>query len=52
MPKTIGTYTVGDIECEVKVEDHGSYVIVYSTVAGSDLPISGSQTNIPKEIVK
>lgn len=52
MPISVGKYKIGDVDCEVKVSDHGTYVIVYSTVAGSDTPISGSQVNIPKELVK
>lgn len=52
MLKSIGRYSIGDIECEAKVDDHGTYVTVYSTVAGEDIPISGTQINIPKEIVK
>ena len=52
MPMSVGKYKIGDVDCEVKVSDHGTYVVVYSTVAGSDAPISGSQVNIPKEIVK
>lgn len=52
MPMSVGKYKVGGVDCEVKVSDHGTYVVVYSTVAGSDTPIPGSQANIPKEIVK
>lgn len=52
MPKSIGRYVVDGVECEAKMDDHGTYVTVYSTVAGEDLPISGSQVHIPKEIVK
>lgn len=52
MPLPVGKYKVGDVDCEVKVSDHETYVVVYSTVAGSDTPIPGSQANIPKEIVK
>ena len=52
MVTIIGTYKIGNVDCEVKVSDHGSYVVVYSTVVGGDTPISGSQVNIPKESVK
>ena len=51
MVKTIGKFKVGNAECEVKVADHGTYVVVYSTAAGSDTPIPGSQANIPKELI-
>lgn len=51
MVKTIGKFRVGDVDCEVKVADHKTYVVVYSTAAGSDTPIPGSQANIPKELV-
>lgn len=52
MPKSIGKYIIDDIECEVKMDDHGTYVTLYSTVVGQDIPIAGTQINIPKEIVK
>ena len=47
---TVGKYKIGDVDCEVKVADHGDYVIVYSTEAGHDVPISGSQVKINKDL--
>lgn len=48
---TIGCYVIGDIRCEAKYEDHGDYVIVFSTKEGSDLPISESQVKISKDMI-
>ena len=51
MVKTVGKYQVGNVTCEVKVADHGTYVVVYSTAEGRDTPIPGSQANIPKDLI-
>lgn len=48
MVEKVGTYQVGGIDCEVKVDDHGDYVVVYSTAADSETPIPGSQVKIQK----
>lgn len=52
MSKTLGKYEDNGVECEAKVSDHDTYVIVYSTKVGEDIPLPESQIKIPKEIFK
>ena len=46
----VGTCTIGTIACDIKLADHGDYVIIFLTEKGHDVPISGSQARIQKDI--